>query len=90
MTPNNILLDSWIKALCSHHQGSFFLQWMGTNRDPPPDIVGVGEKDLGTHSSKWDVSIKSLPSEFRESLGRGGEGNVRARGDRGHQENKAL
>lgn len=45
--------------------------------------------DLGTLGSKQDVSIKSLPSGHRESCRRRGRKNVRARGDRGHQESKA-
>ena len=40
--------------------------------------------------SKLNVSTKSLLSELRESSGRGGEKILRARGDEGHQENKAL
>jgi hypothetical protein len=39
--------------------------------------------------SKWKISIKSLPAELRESWGRGGRKIVRAKGDGGHQENKA-
>ena len=35
------------------------------------------EGDLDTHSSKWDVSIKSIPSVLRE------RGDVRARGNGG-------
>jgi hypothetical protein len=32
-------------------------------------------------SPKWDVSIKSLPSVFREPLRRGGRKSVTATGD---------
>jgi hypothetical protein len=39
---------------------------------------------------KLEVSIKSLPSELRESCRRGDRKSVRARGDGAHQENKAL
>jgi hypothetical protein len=46
--------------------------------------------DLGTCSSKWDVSIKSLPSGLRELRGEGGRKNVRARKYGEHQENKTL
>ena len=46
------------------------------------------ERDLGTFSPKWDVSIKSLPPEFRESWGRGGRKIVRARRDGRHQETR--
>jgi hypothetical protein len=31
-----------------------------------PTARHYAEKDLGTHSSKWGVSINSLPSELRE------------------------
>jgi hypothetical protein len=39
---------------------------------------------LGTLIPKWDVSIKSLPLELRESCGRGDKKSVRGRGDGGH------
>jgi hypothetical protein len=39
------------------------------------------EQNLGTHSSKWNVSIKPLPSELRGPCGRGGRKSLRARGD---------
>jgi hypothetical protein len=39
---------------------------------------------------KWDVSIQFLPSVPRELCEREGRKTVRARGDGGHQENKAL
>lgn len=42
------------------------------------------ERDLGTHISEWDTSIKTLPSQLRESHGRGRK-NVRARGDGEHR-----
>jgi hypothetical protein len=42
--------------------------------------------DLETLRSKQDVSIKSLPSDTREALGRGGRTILRARGDRGNKE----
>jgi hypothetical protein len=32
-------------------------------RDPQPDII---QRVFGAHSSEWDVSIESLPSELRE------------------------
>jgi hypothetical protein len=47
-------------------------------------------KDLGTLSSKWYVSIRSLPSELREPCRRGNRKILRDRGDGGNQENKAL
>lgn len=48
------------------------------------------EQNLGTHSSKWNVSIKPLPSELRGPCGRGGRDIVRAREGGGHQEIKAF
>jgi hypothetical protein len=47
-------------------------------------------REMGTISPKWDVSIKSLPSELRETQRREGRKSVRARGDERHQESKAL
>ena len=48
------------------------------------------ERVLGTHSSKWDIFIKFLVSGIREPCRRGDRKNVRARGEGGHQESKAL
>lgn len=45
-------------------------------------MLSCSERDLGALSSKLDVSIQSLPSEIRESSGRGGREIVRATGDR--------
>ena len=56
-------------------------------RDPQPDIT---HWDPCSHSSKWNVSIKSLSSEFREPHGRGGKKNVRLRVHWEHQEIKAA
>ena len=56
-------------------------------RGPPPDIMQI-VKDLRRLSPKWDV--RSLSSELREPTGRGGRKSLRARGDEGHQETKAL
>jgi hypothetical protein len=47
------------------------------------------ERNLGTLSSKWKVSVKSLPSKLRKPCKRGGRHNVRAR-DIEDTENKAL
>ena len=58
-------------------------------RDPHPDNVQT-VRELGTFSPGWEVSIKSLPSGIRELCGRGGRKNVQARGDGGHQRNKAF
>jgi hypothetical protein len=60
---------------------------MGTNKDTDRQYA---ETDLGTHSPKRYVSIKSLPSGLRELFRRGGRKIVRARGVRGHQGNEAL
>ena len=61
----------------------------GTNgnmcRDEQSDVRERGERK---RESKWEVSIKSLHSELRESCRRGGRKIVRARGDGGHQEKK--
>ena len=58
-------------------------------RDPQPDIM-QRMRDLRTLHPKGDFSIKSLSSELREACGRGGRKSVRARGNRGHHENKAF
>jgi hypothetical protein len=42
------------------------------------------ERNLRTLSCTWDVSIKSLPSQFRELLGRGSGKDVRGRGKGEH------
>jgi hypothetical protein len=47
-------------------------------------------RDLATLNPKWNVSIKSLSSWFREPYRRGGRKSVRARGDGEHQESKAT
>jgi hypothetical protein len=39
--------------------------------------------------SKWNVSIKSFPSELREAHCRGDRKSLRARVDGEHQKNKA-
>jgi hypothetical protein len=54
-------------------------------RDPQPDMT-QRVRDLGTLSSKWDVSIKSLPLGPRGLCGRGGRRRVRARGSEGQDE----
>lgn len=46
------------------------------------------ERNPRTHSSKWDVSIKSVPWKFSEPHGRGIRKNERTILDGGHQENK--
>ena len=47
-------------------------------------------RDHVTLSSKWDISIKSLLSELRKPHRRGDRKSIRASGDGGNQENKAL
>lgn len=47
-------------------------------------------RDLGTLHPKWDVSINSHLSLFREPHGRRGKKTARARQNVGHQRNKVL
>ena len=89
MTPNDILLYSWISALLSHHQRGFLLQQMRRHRDPQSDNVQRA-RDLRALSPKWDVSVKTFPSELTERCGKGGRKSLRARQDKGHQGNKVL
>jgi hypothetical protein len=37
-------------------------------RDLQPDVMERKTQDLGTHSFKWAISIKSLASEVREPM----------------------
>ena len=53
-------------------------------RDPRPDIM-QRLRDLGTLWPKWDVSIKSLPSGFRELSEKGDRKSVRSGVDEEHQ-----
>lgn len=80
--------NSYICALFNHWWRGFCLQYMGpkiqTHRQT---LCRGGGRDL-EHRSKWDVFIKSLPTEFREPHRRGR--NMGGRGDRAHQENTAL
>lgn len=76
-TPNYILLDSGISALINHHQISFLLQQMETNKIPQPDIIQISRP--WKNKPKWVVVIKFHPSGLRNSA----EGQVerlRARG----------
>ena len=76
MTPGDILLDSDISALLSHHQRRVLLSKDGKKyRDPQPDIMQ--RKTLKHSFPKWDVSIKSLPSELREYQGRSSRKNIK-------------
>ena len=58
-------------------------------RDSQPDITQKVQV-LGTHSSKWEVSIKFFLSRLRESHRKCEKKVVRARKDGGYQENRAL
>lgn len=42
---------------------------MNKYKDPQP-VIMQRVRDLGTFNTKWDVSIKSLPSGLRELWGR--------------------
>lgn len=57
-------------------------------RDPKPLLPK--ERVLGTYSYKWDISLKSFPSEFREYGGRGGRNSIRVPRDGGHQVYRTL
>ena len=79
----------WVKCfLCKQRNwvkipsmGRSFLLWlMGTSIETHSQTLHR-ESDLGTHSSKWEVSIKPRPSALREPRERGGRKSVRARGD---------
>lgn len=58
-------------------------------RDPQQYII-QSVRDLGTLTHKWDVSIKSLPSQFSVPLGRRGRNSLTAKGYREHQENTTF
>jgi len=72
-------------------------QWLRAPNALPEDLSSIPRdshsdnmqrvRDLGTLSSKWDMSMKSFPTE---PCGRGGRKRKRTRGDGGHQENKAF
>lgn len=69
MNPNNILLYLQIGVLFNHDLSGFLLQQIRKNTK----IQGRSthrERNLGIHNSKKNVSIKSLPLELRECLGR--------------------
>jgi hypothetical protein len=50
--------------LLSHHQRSFLLQQVRTNRDP--QLENMQRRDLRALCPKWDVSIKSIPPGLNE------------------------
>jgi hypothetical protein len=60
---------------------------MGTNTETHSQTM-CRKRDLGTLSHKQDVSFK-IPF-LRAPARRGGRKSVKAKGDGGHQENKAL
>ena len=64
MILNDILLYSEIGALPSYHQKSVLLQKMGTN------IQTHSLHDTEGETLQHEISIKSLSSELRETLGR--------------------
>ena len=63
---------------------------MGTITEDHSQTFSQTVRDLRILSYKWDVSIKSIPSKLKGIGRREGRKSVRARGDGGHQENKAL
>lgn len=84
---------SEINALFIHHHRGFLLRssskWGKNARDLKSNIKqrkGV----LETHSSKWDFSIESHPSELREPHKREIRKSIRVRGVGGHQKNNGL
>lgn len=79
------------QCLVSHHQWWWLIPPAadGNKWDSQPDIMQI-MRNLGRLSPKWDVSIISLPSRFREPHRSGDRKNVRASGDEGPQLNKTL
>lgn len=58
MTPNDILLYSYISDIVSHSQESFFLLQMRTHRDCSPTL-GVGCREIGKYSSNWTPPVRA-------------------------------
>lgn len=78
MTSNNIRFYSKISVLFGHHHRGFLGSiWEQMQR--------LTARHYSGRESKWEISIKSLPSELWESWGRGGRKIVRAIGDGEHQ-----
>jgi hypothetical protein len=75
--------------LFSPPQRNFLLEQMETNIETHSQKL-VRVRALGALRHRWDVSIKSTPTEPRETCGRVGTKDVRAKEGRRHQENKAL
>lgn len=59
----------------------------GGNKYRDPQTYVCREWEIGTLYAKWEVSIKSLPSELREPLRKRTRMSMRARGVGGWQEN---
>lgn len=78
MVLNDIMLDSQISVFFSDHQRNFLVHQTGTSTETHSRRLCL------TLSSKWDVSIKSLHSWFRETCKRGSRKNVRFRGNKGN------
>jgi hypothetical protein len=61
---------------------------MGTNIETHNQTISV--RDFRILIPTWDNGIKSLPSGLREICGRGDSESIKARGNNGHQGNKAF
>jgi hypothetical protein len=83
MIPNDIVLYSWISALSSHHQRGFVLQQMGTDAGTHSQTLWVQRVYIGSLHQIPPFKAQGIPWKRRRKI-------LRARGDRGHQENKAL
>lgn len=62
---------------------------MGINAESQSDIGGR-EREIGKHSSKWDVSSKSHSSELRETHGKKNRNSGITIADVGPQENNIF
>ena len=71
MTPNDIMLYSWIGPAAD---GNKYI-------DPQPDII-LNVKDIVTLSPKYGVFIICLSSRLRTSQGRGSRKSLIARGNK--------
>lgn len=89
-TPNDILLCSQIGAPFILNMRSFFLGQRGTKTETHSQTF-CRVRDLGTLRPKWNVSIKSLPSEMRQPCGRRGWKEHRSHRELGvNQENQVF
>lgn len=73
-------------AMLSRQQRSFLLQQKETNTETTARYYA----GTWTTQRRWDVFIKSLPSELMEPCGRRGGKSVRARRHGRHQETRVL